>query len=395
MARVINASDLVSVNLEDADIQAGIKYGIIARAWHHDRMGAQARGDFGQAMFHIAVGKAMQSAFERYLISQGVSFERDNTDYKTKDYWDIRTSEGVPLDIKSFHYYSDFHIRERLAPESHRIITSSLGETWNSFYPMLVPQDQFDGARKDVYVFALLSAPGSKRFPRTHQHPKALVALPFSQNPGLNNQFKLVHSKIPSDQRVRKGQTFEITIRRRAANPAQPFHVTIGYGDLHGADQRVSLKLELADEAHTITQVTSLHYLRWHGDCPISTGAAHPPLLDVIFHHVERLPDLHWQIYPNSFEDIWIYPDAAWFLGWITGPEFERISKGYPSYQPNKQQNKNEQDPEAQRGGMLPPGSFCYYYPPVGGGTRSKLNYYVLPQDLNPMSTLIPYLTER
>jgi len=383
MAQVKHANDLIKIEMTDQDIYLGISYGIISRAWTYDRMGAQARGDFGKAIFRIAVGKAVQAAVERYLSGLGVVFKRDTTDYRAPDYWDIGSPTGKSADIKSFQLFSDYRVPGRPALAPSLIASSTLGESWQSFYPMLIPQDQFDRQAKDYYIFAILSAPMSKRCPYTHNAPRGLVALPYSQDARTNGRFQSVHFARFAERRIRSGQTFEVLVTSKAPY-SEPINIALGYADAAGEAKYQRFFLNRG-ETGTVQGVTALHYLKWENRrCPPSGSV----LLEVTFNGVDNLGPLTWEVSNTSFEDIWIYPNELWCIGWISKEAFSAHRQKYPTYGPSGNVNRSL----GSGGGILHDSSFCYYYPPVPGGGTKNENYYVLPQDLNTMDTLPAYL---
>jgi hypothetical protein len=379
MAQLTDASDLVPIEVTDQDIYPGISYGIISRAWTYDRMGAQTRGDFGKAIFRIAVGKAVQAALERYVSGLGIAFKRDTTDYRKPDYWDIETSTGKSVDIKAFQVFSDYKVAGRPSLDPSRIVSSTLGESWSSFYPMLIPRDQFERRGKDYYIFAILSAPMSKRCPYTHDAPRGLIALPHSTDSATNKRFQFVHFASFAEHRIRSGKSFDIHVTCTTPFP-DVLRFTLGYADAIGTARNQQILLKFGENS-TISQVTALHYLQWsRRQCPSSVE----PLLDITFNGVDDLGALRWEVYNTSFEDVWIYPNALWCLGWISKDAFAEARQKYPTYKPAGAINSRVGDAN----GILYDGSFCYFYPPVlRGGTKNE-NYYVLPQDLNTMDTL-------
>lgn len=94
MTSLSSGDDIWLTSLDDEDVEIGLDYSIISRAYTYDRMGAQSRGNFGKAIFRIALGRAVQYRLERLLEERGVQAERDTTDYKEGDYWDIRSQRG-------------------------------------------------------------------------------------------------------------------------------------------------------------------------------------------------------------------------------------------------------------------------------------------------------------
>ena len=94
MPKVTTSNDLRNwiIRLGDADIQAGIDYGIKSWIWTYDRMGSQKRRDYGGTIFNIVTGRATQHALHRRLVSLGITIDVDETDFKETDAWDFKTA---------------------------------------------------------------------------------------------------------------------------------------------------------------------------------------------------------------------------------------------------------------------------------------------------------------
>jgi len=390
METVSKVEDIWVLPMLDDDVQAGIDYGIISRAWTYDRMGAQARGDFGKAIFRIAVGRAVQSALERHLAKKGVEFHRNATDYKEEDYWDLKTLDGKSVDLKSFHVFTDYAVEGRPDLTAERIVGSSTGESWSAFFPMLIPKDQLEGDPKDYYIFAIVAAPSSKRFPDTRPNARFLLTLPYDKDREINNRLKAVHRRKFAHHRVEAGETFSMTIERVNSLLAPSVTVVVGYGDVLGSACRCDLNLERA-KSYRLDGLTSLHYIRAVGDWVQRSSRGRPePLLNVIFHDFDEYhTSLRWKIYDRSFEDVWIYDARVFFAGWIGHDEFVAKRSEYRAYAPNERYDGNTYHRDPNERGLLTRKSFCYFYPPVFRGGTQNFNYYCLPQDLHSMDSVI------
>jgi len=390
METIPKAEDIWVLSLLDEDVQAGIDYGIISRAWTYDRMRAQARGDFGKAIFRIAVGRAVQWALERHLGEQGFKFHRDTTDYKEEDYWDIKTLDGKSVDLKSFHVFTDYVVEGRPDLTADRILGSSTGESWSTFFPMLIPKDQLEGNPKDYYIFAIVEAPRSKRFPMTRPNARFLLTLPYDRDKEINNRLKAVHRRKFANHRVEAGETFSMTVERVNSLLAPSVTVVVGYGDAAGDACRADLNLERA-RSYRLDGLTSLHYIRALGDWVQRSSRGKPEsLLDVTFHDFDEYhTPMEWRIHDRSFEDVWIYDARVFFVGWIGHAEFVAKRPKYRAYAPNENYDGNTYHSDPDERGLLTRKSFCYYYPPVFRGGTQNWNYYCLPQDLRPIASLI------
>lgn len=392
MGNLRKTSDIWQIMLESQDIQKGIDYGIISRAWTYDRMGAQAKGNFGKAIFRISVGRAIQNALERKLGKFGVVFERDTTDYKEEDYWDIRTQDGKSVDLKSFHVFTDYEVKGRGPLSSGNILQSSAGDNWANFFPMLIPVDQFNAEPKDYYIFAILAAPQSKRIPNVRLDARYLISLPFSKDKYLNEGYHRLHRRKYADQRVEQDHTFSLDISLVAFFPRKR-SVTIGYGDNKGNACRKELALFFG-KTKTLNGLTALHFLRLHGTAEenLILSRKEVEIFRIVFKNVEEYGDMEWRVLSTSFEDIWIYEGKVYFIGWIAKEDFEEARKRYNAFGPRKDYKGNAGYWDKNEQGLLSIRSFCYFYPPVFWGGTKNPNYYCLPIDLQTMDTLVAVL---
>lgn len=388
MRKIQKPDQIWEMTLLDQDIQAGIDYGIISRAWTYDRMGAQARGAFGRAIFRIAVGRAIQAALERKLSTKRIEFIRDSTDYKEEDYWDMTLQDGKSVDIKSFHVFTDYHVPERGEISKEVIFSSTTGESWNTFFPMLIPQDQFDGPAKDYYIFAILLAPSSKRFPNTRPAPRFLISLPFSKDKELNDRYRNIHRAKPARLRVEEGKTFSISLSRDGQHTLfnDPINVTIGYGDIRGDSQKATISLS-PRRSERLDGLTSFHYLKIHRNHLTIDRTGR--VVNITFANADEEGDLVWEVFNTSFEDIWIYDSKVFFVGWISKKDFAKARDSYPAYGANENYTGNARHWDEDAVGLMSRKSFCYYYPPVFRGGTQNPNYYCLPKDLYPMDEIL------
>jgi hypothetical protein len=391
LRRVSKASDIWEIDLNTDDVQAGIDYGIISRAWTFDRMGAQIKGNFGKAIFRIAVGRAAQHSLERELLERyQYRTERDTHDYKEEDYWDIKTKSGKKADLKTFHVFSDYKAPGRGTLSEGVIVNSTGGENWATFFPMLVPRDQFESETKDYYLFGIVVAPSSKRYPNIRSDAKFLLALPFSEDKEFNARYQTVHRRKYTDERVRSGTSFSLEITRVGQNCLIPSatKVTVGYGDSSGRACQKLLSLS-TKKTQSVSGLTSFHYLRLHN---MMKARPSEKLFDVVFRDADQYGDINWQVFASLFEDIWIYDAKAYFIGWISKEDFEKAFKRYKAFGPSPDYtgNADHWDPKAR--GLLSRKSFCYFYPPVFRGGTQGANYYCLPKDLITMASLIEIL---
>lgn len=387
MKKIQKPDQIWEIALLDSDIQAGIDYGIISRAWTYDRMGAQARGDFGKAIFRIAVGRAIQAAFERILRDNRIKFVRDSTDYKEEDYWDMTLQDGKSLDIKSFHVFTDYPVPEREEINRKLIFSSTTGECWNTFFPMLIPKDQFDGDVKDYYIFAVLAAPSSKRFPNTRSNSRFLISLPFSKDKELNARYRGIHRAKPARLRVEEGKTFSIVFNKDGQHTLfdEPIKLTVGYGDIRGDSQKATISL-LPDCPERLDGLTSFHYLKIHHSH--LRGHKKEKIVNVTFINADDEGDLFWELFNTSFEDIWLYDTKVFFTGWISKEDFAKARDRHPAYGANEEYSGNAPHWDVDAVGLMSRKSFCYYYPPVFRGGTQNPNYYCLPKDLHPMDKI-------
>lgn len=389
---------IVEMKLEDADIRKGIAYGVISHAHTYDRMGAQARGDMGKAIFRIVAGKAVQNVLERYVTdSLHCEFKRDTHDYKTEDYWDVSLN-GLKIDIKSNDVFNDMLLPPRQPVTPEMVLKSTLGDKWETFFPMLIPVDQFKSDPKDIYVFAITTTHSSQAFPNIPQRPRCLITTAASKDPATNQVLRTVRRAKLVRQRIRDHSTFGLAVSRVGQNSVthSKAAVAIGFADAKGKAKRIIAQLHVGQTAK-VKGATAFHYLR----IPTLPDTEEPedPIFRVIFKDVDDVGDIKWEVPPKAFTDIWMYDANAFLIGWITRQGFDEARQRYPSFGPATDYMSNGPHHDADAKGTLSMRGFCYSYPPYGitvtgrkaayfrGGTKNH-NYYCLPKDLNPISSL-------
>ena len=392
MTLLKDPAEIWRIPLKDEDVRTGIEYGSISLAYTFDRMSAQSRPSL--RVFRIAVGVAVQSAFERIILERyKTRFIRDTTDYKEEDYWDIASKSGKKLDLKSFHVFTDYENVKRPRLTKSLILGSSSGRDWRTFFPMLIPRDQFDSEeQKDCYVFAILEAPSSKPFPSYVGVAKYLVAIPFSLDRDENARYQIIHRRRYAVERVQEGRTFSLGITRVGQTRLLPNGgaVTVGYGNVRGEAVQKDFRIQVG-RSKTIQGLTGFHFLRIH-DSPSDRDDS--CILRVTFHDVDEEGDIVWNVSPSSFRDVWINNGVVYFIGWISREEFAAARQKRKAYGPREdwQGNTDHRDPSAR--GLLSRKAFCYFYPPTFHGGLQSHNYYCLPRDLHTMRSLQGILRE-
>ncbi len=396
MKSTLSTSDIVHTTLSQEDIIAGVNYGIISRAWTYDRMKAQREGNYGKAIFRIAAGRAVQHSLERWLSKYNVTLQGDETDYKQTDHWDLRSANGKRIDIKGAHFFTNFDVPGRPPLSPSLIASSSNGDDWASFFPMLIPQDQFNKNPKEFYVFYLLASPSSQRVPYISKDPQLLITLPFARNDKpLNQLYEQIHTSHYANRRVALGDTFALELKAHKSSPLSIAQVSIGYGSAKGEATRT--QVDLAREDRTVIDgLTALHYVRLRNGALLSNSRyKNDYLFKVTFKRVIPGGDVKWEIAARDFEDVWIYNNNLYFIGWITAEEFHRSHIQYPAWSAKPDESHNIKLLSGLPG-TAEEGTYCYFYPPSFGrqyrGGTKNFNYYSLPQDLHPMNKLATFL---
>lgn len=241
------------------------------------------------------------------------------------------------------------------------IVASTGGEHWSTFYPMLIPKDQFDTDPKDCYVFRVLNASSSTRFAGVPDRPRFLITLPFSSDVIVNAQFMKTHQRRFAKYRVAMGESFSMEIEGfRSSLAGGVYELTIGFGDSQGNAVKQDIAIPQGGIA-TIDGLTALHYVRLHDAERALIGTRKPSeLLRVRFACVEGT-DIEWLVTSASFEDICVYENDLYLLGWITADDFDRARMGYPALAPNATWDGNGPHREADERGLLSRRSFCYF----------------------------------
>ena len=390
LSKVNNSKYVWQLDLKNEHIQSGIDYGIISHAWTYDRMNSQHSGNFGKTIFRISVGVTVQKAIESELFKRfGTKFERDSHDYKQEDYWDMLTNRGRIIDVKSYHCFTDSSSKERKPLSCESIVESTTGESWSTFFPMLIPRDQFTDS-KHYYIFAILYAPSPKRFPFTCSNAKFLVAIPSSKEKEINRMLQGARARKATKSRIESGRTFSIQINRLRYPTLidDQADLTIGYSNRKGSSKSKKIRLRIGDKVE-INGLTSFHFLRLHDPTVFRKNTK---LFEITFKNFDEETDVLWEVFSESFTDIWIYSGKVYCIGWISKSDFEESKNLYSSFAANSNWSGNGPHNDKTARGLLSRKSFCYYYPPVYAGGTQAHNYYCLPKDLNIMDDIVEIL---
>lgn len=396
MTKLCDEHQVWVFDIDQDDIWKGVHYAKKSLPWTFNRMGVQ-EGDWTwyYRMMKIVVGVAVQETLIRELQQREIEIEKDWTNYRTKDAFDLTSLDGRKIDVKSFNLYSDYSVK--LRPNfclDYLIQNSSYpGPEWSRFFPCLVPQDQ--AGRDDVYVFAIVESPNytSKARRIGGRVNQFMIASPAAAWGNFLNHKNIIKAREDS----KMGLDLEFELRDHCSLFKSPLTFYLGL-QYDGKFDEIDMEINTGDVI-SVEGVSGLSYIRIreedfdsftgqlavrftnHLDEPVFTGAS--------MRDLNVAPENEWVVDKTMFGDLFLpSPHRIYMLGWISIDEFSRIRREYPAYAHPLQNKQENQLADSQERGIMLTRSCCYIYPNMfKGGLRNK-NYYVLPRDLNIMDEL-------
>jgi hypothetical protein len=309
----------------------------------------------------IARGKVNESLLLPALTEMGLRPSVKDKDYRDIDFNDfvlLTRNTAVEVDLKTFHIL-DWFVKEPRKPITPSRLVSSSDHTgqWQDFYPMLVPLDY--KKPKDMFIFAISVEYSARR------GAAPVLPFPWFAFPETPKEKFLINSA-------------EIK-RRESMNALLGAQMTWSQG-LHG---RVNVVFERAGEAlqhavnlaHTSTlllkNLSSLICIGLNDEAKENLSKSNSAISILVYDQADQRARLSTIFNGFRFREIFTRGQYDLHLvGWISLKEFKehatKIMRGTP----------------------------CYFYPPRvltsedhDPGTKTA-NGYVLPQLLNPISTL-------
>lgn len=395
MTKLCDKHQVWEFDIDEDDIWKGVHYAKKSLPWTFNRMGVQGNWTWYYRMMKIVVGVAVQETLIRELQQREIEIEKDWTNYRTEDVFDLNSIDGRKIDVKSFNLYSDYSVEHRpnFCPDYLIQNRSYPGPEWSRFFPCLVPRDQ--AGKNDIYVFAIVESPNytSKAGRIGGRDNHFLITSPPAAWGNFLNHKKIIQAREDS----KKGLDLEFELKNYSNlfNSPLTFYLGLQYG---GEFNEIDMEINTGDRI-SVEDISGLSYIRIHEeDFNSFTGQLvvrftnhldEPVFTGTNMTNLNVAPESEWVVNQTTFGDLFLpSPHKLYMLGWTSTGEFSRIRRKYPAYAHPLRNKQENQLADSQERGVMLTRSCCYIYPNVfNGGLRNK-NYYVLPRDLNIMDEL-------
>lgn len=412
------------------DLEAGAFYASVSLPWTYNRMSLRSRSEGQQSRaINIAKGIVVQEVLRRAFTERGVIPVIQRKSHRDEDLFDFKIpiDGGLKtLDIKSFHFYTDYSGTGR-QPLSSKLIFENrqyAGPEWRRFFPMLVPHDQITTG-KDAYCFAISSSIDPRKDIHRKRASYAITAFPYG------NWIGFLSSKPLCLAREAAGKGFAISIDYKAPQNSSPISLVV-IGEWSGERQveEVELKPGAANlGTKPFSCVSSFRLKRddyeqmtGHFLISINSNDFSTRIQDSGVTNVNLIPDTPLQISSADFCNLVLPSDfTVYTIGWISKDDFVNRYRQYTGWlgptqdapdfnRPwtsvseedrrimrriglgNVQSLSSEQSHAGvvRKGDTNNNGACCYVFPYIGkfGGVK-ETNLYILPDDLNIMDVLV------
>ena len=430
MSNVENTGDILVLRPTGEDLIAGARYAAVTLPWTFNRMmynrasrGLQNRG------LNIAKGIVAQEVLKRELGRLNIKAQTQRKSHRDEDLFDftIETPSGqFMLDLKSWHYYTDYNSlgRESLSPDLIITAAHNPGPDWRTFFPMLIPHTQIRQA-KEAYCFAIASSIDIRNDLTSGRSGYHLTAYPYGElRPFLSCKRLCVEREAEG-----AGIHLRLSWNPGLLDPKILKITMLAERDGHLAS--IPLRLPAGDETRIgpiscleCFQIEKEEYDRWVDGAfslAVTQNELNRPVLNTARRNINTLPAGELVLRRDDFCNLMLPDDyCLYFIGWITKDDFLNACRQYTGWiWPNDKENRYQNQPWSRitesdlrslnrtgfadcilskptrlaagwlkttgRGG----GACCYVYPNIGarGGVK-ETNLYVLPCDLQTMATL-------
>jgi len=287
--------------------EGGIAYAVRSLPHTYNRMG----GSLYSRLRRIVGGVAVELAFRRYLVDQGVTFDvQGATPFTEPDKYDVALG-GHRCDVKTFIISKRSQISEMRRDPAATLRA-----------PALVPEDQYVSPHlreQDLYLFAFLLGLSTN----SGEEIKSAEA--------AGQPIYLIHPLLQEWSRPQEW----LPLGRLALKSENPTPLEVEIGGQNGDRVFVTESLFLPPKTRIFAQEEyySLAYVHVKS-APVARVGLHCP----------RLKDVYI-IHPQEWGNIWIYGMEIWLTGYLKREEFRRkaspLYAGSRVFQYNKTQTKN------------------------------------------------------
>lgn len=394
MERLTGAEQIWTCDIESEHLHTAVEYAKKSLAWTFNRMDDRGPWSWYTRMMRIVVGVTAQETLIMKLREQGSAIERDWTNYRTEDVFDLRTPDGVKVDIKCNNFFTDYKAPGRSQFSLDHVIENRgyCGDEWDKMVPALVPRDQIE--KKDLYIFAILLSPEYRAKKTGSRREHCILCSPGLEWGYFLNRRKIIEAR----EKASKGLDLVFQLKGQSTLSDVPLTFFFGF-EKDSTFQETRAKLNMDDEFE-IDGVSSLSYVRLDAnDLDLFTNKLQVSFtnhLDTPIYSGRKGVDLNippgktWTVDRNMFADLFLpTSNKLYFIGWLTRDEFKRLKANYPSYAfPKKEDTTKNQPSTNKEKGELLMRSCCYYYPNTHGGGLQTHNCYVPVGDLYIMDEL-------
>ena len=413
------------------DLRTGAHYAAISLPWTFNRMmlNTGSPGQKNRAL-NIAKGVVGQEMLKRKMRQIGIRAETQRKSYRDEDLFDFNAEiDGTltKLDLKSFHYFTDYAPvgREPFSVDSLIKYAGYAGADWRTFFPMLVPHTQIDQS-KEGYCFAIAHSFDLRKDISTDRTDYALTAFPYGSHLEFLSSKKLCLLR----EEAQKGFYIELLYKANSLLSNEVAMSVVGEweGRLNVIDEK--LRSGVSKQVGPFSCISSFQidpnsYQQLYGAVEISLKKN--DFTKIVVNTARRntnvFPPRAFNLKREDFCNLFLPTDyTLYVIGWIYKDEFLRACRQYtgwvwPIDRVDKFKNQawtqithSDQKMLERKGfgdsiqgvpcmlkaGWLKTtgkggGACCYVFPNIGarGGVK-ETNLYVLPQDLYNMGSLEP-----
>jgi hypothetical protein len=368
MEKFSNASQILTTEMRDDDLEKAIQYATISLPWTFDRMqyGIKSQRVVNDRIMNILKGVLNQSILKRALEERGYDCGTDWSNYRESDIFDFEVNDRL-YDVKTTHVYSEYGesgsqyggSREPISPELIEKYQANEGPEWKTFLPMIVPFTQLEGSRKkDAFIFGIAETQNDIRRTEPEKGQDGFwVAAPYNEGKDRGTHF--FHTQKAILAREEKGQGFNIEFQwadkqtTLSEGDNKKVEITL-FGEWNGVRREETFSLRrhgtyisdtefssfsmarvknagVLSESDEITVTPHSHY---DGEIPKPTN----PNIDL------DNDDLEWVLEHDSFVNLRMPSEySVMWIGYIPKEEFFEEFQQYKAwFNPKEDLSKNE-----------------------------------------------------
>lgn len=368
MEKFSDASQILTTEMGESDLEKAIQYATISLPWTFDRMqyGIKSQRVVNDRIMNILKGVLNQSILKRALEERGYDCGTDWSNYRESDIFDFEINDRL-YDVKTTHVYSEYGdsdaqyggSREPISPELIEEYRANEGPEWKTFLPMIVPFTQLEGSRKkDAFIFGIAETEKDIRRTEPEEGEDGFwVAAPYNEGKDRGTHF--FHTENAIRAREEKGQGFNIEFQwdskqtTLGENDDKEVEITL-FGEWDGERREETFTLGKHENYRSDTEFSSFSMARvknagvldepdeitvtphsnYDGEIPKPTN----PNIDL------DNDDLEWVLNHDSFVNLQMPSEySVMWVGYTPQDEFFEDFQQYKAwFNPKEDINKNE-----------------------------------------------------